>query len=511
MAIYVDNAIFWAQLRIHGGWRHLLSIALIYAAVAIFCIAMFHSLALDTGVKRYVLSFSSMMVLIVQTVMMSLLASGAIAGAIRRDINNHQIESNRLMPLSPAQAIVGYIAGAAAHIIALCIVNFLIGAGLAELQGLPISDWISINLLLFLFCLSIWTAMAMAAFISRATFGLLFGICFGIAFSGGLVFLVAPGLLAFSTPMHGRTIFQTTSQPRLTAEAVVGLVAQFLLAVLWIRGAARKYHKPDAQSITLGPALATLGIWAGLSWFGLTEFVQMRPVHLMQASVDWRVITVGAIASCLLVSLLSLGAVAWSSITREQHRRAGDDAPARPWIFWLCLPVCILFAISPLSASINDALVTPYYYGNSVGQNLPVLSYGKNPNIVMIICAVAVFLIQSYLLMRILYPRLRRPNILLFIIIVLTWFVPLAADIAYSALKDPDHGPRMDHFALLSPLGTIAQALDNPVPRTWPGLAAQGLLMLIPAEILLILHLRARRKVDRPLGAAFEPMLLASD
>ena len=61
------------------------------------------------------------------------------------------------------------------------------------------------------------------------------------------------------------------------------------------------------------------------------------------------------------------------------------------------------------------------------------------------------------------------------------------------SLKDQNGNPPMDHFALLSPLGTISQALDNPVGKTWPGVAAQGLIALLPATLFLISQARARR------------------
>ena len=397
------------------------------------------------------------------------------------------------MPLSPSQAIVGYIAGAVSHLLALCIVNLLIGQILALLRGVSVTDWLAVNALLFLFSMSIWTAMAMAAFVSRAMFGLLFGICAAITFSGGFIFILVPGLLAFCTPMHARTIFQVSSISRLTTGAVVAVAAQFLFALLCIRGAARKYIDAAAQSITLAPALATLGIWAGLSWFGMTDFLQIRPENLARVPLDWRVIVVGAVASCLLVALLPLSAVAWSNIHREHLRLAGERAPARPWVFWICLLVCILFAITPLSANLNDAaLHTNSPYG-AAGKDFPVLAYGQRPSVSMIACAGAIFLIQAYLLMRLLYPRLKRANILLFFIIALTWFGPLLGDVISFSLKDQNGNPPMDHFALLSTLGTISQAPDNPVDKTWPGVAAQGLIALLPATLFLISQARARR------------------
>jgi hypothetical protein len=507
MAIYVDNAIFWAQLRIRGGWRNLLTIACSYAAIAIFSITLFHEIADPISVKRYVLYIASLMIVVVQTVMMLLLCGASIAGAIRRDIAGRQIESNRLMPLASSQAITGYMAGSSVHVLALCLVNLLIGAVLAHLRGLPVADWLMVNALLFLFSVCIWTALAMAAFVSRGMFGLLFGVCASVTFSGGLCFLLVPGLLTICTPMHGRTIFEATSISRLTTGTIVAVAAQLLLMILCIRAAARKYSDADAHGITLGPALAMLGIWAGLTWLGMSDFVQMRPNHLAGVPLDWRVLVIGAVSSCLIAALLPIATIAWASIAREQHRAAGDRAPARPWVFWLFLPVCVLFVIVPLSAKLTESVVFPASYSSHVNAILektdrPVLDYGRRPSVPMIACACAIFLIQAYFLMRLLYPRLKRANVLIFIFIMVTWFAPLAGDMIYYGLKDPNHNPRMDHFALLSPLGTMVQALDKPVDKSWPGVAAQGYIALLLAMIFLIVQLRGRRALARPVSFA---------
>ena len=128
----------------------------------------------------------------------------------------------------------------------------------------------------------------------------------------------------------------------------------------------------------------------------------------------------------------------------------------------------------------------------------------------MIACACAIFLFQVYLWMRILYPRLRRANLLLFLIIALTWFAPLVADVIYYGVKYPNIEPRMNHFALLSPLGTMVQALDNPVKKTWTGVAAQGSIALLPAIIFTILQFRAPRAAKRSGSPAIAPPPLPS-
>lgn len=493
MAIYIDNAMFWARIRIRGGWKNVFYIAGAYAFIAVFFITLLYQLATYPRDKANVLYAADIMILAFQAVLLLFLCSGAIAGDIRRDIANRQIESNQLMPLAPAQAIVGYVAGGATQILALFVVNLLIGAVLALMRHVPVIDRFASGALLLLFSFSIWTAMALASFVSRGMFGFLFASFAGITFSGGFIFIVVPGLLAFTTPMHGRTMFQASSVSRLTTGTLVGMGAQILLALLCIRGAARKYADSAAQGVTLGPAMATLGIWAGLSWFGISNFLAMRPETLNRVSLDWRVMIVGAIASCLLVAMLPIAAIVWTGILRERRRRSAQHAPSRPWIFWLCLPAFVLFVISPLSATLNEAVALANdHYFSPVRDDLPVLAYGQHPSVAYIACACTIFLIQTYFVMRLLYPRIRRANVFVFLATALLWFGPLFGDLAYYSLRTPNHNPRMDHFALFSPLGTIIQSLNSPVRNTPVGLVAQAGIALIPVALLLLLQSRGR-------------------
>lgn len=166
MALYVDNAISWAQFRLRGGLRNLLLTSIAYTLGAAFFIELFYQLADRPGEKMQVLEGASFMDLIVQCVFLVILGGNIVAGALRRDITNHLIESHRLMPLSPVQAIVGYLAGTTVQILTLCLINFAIGAILFEARGIPVQPWLISNAMLLGFSLSIWTAMAASAFVS---------------------------------------------------------------------------------------------------------------------------------------------------------------------------------------------------------------------------------------------------------------------------------------------------------------------------------------------------------
>jgi hypothetical protein len=465
------------------------------------------------------------MILVIQVLMLTILGGAAVSGALRRDVANHLIESHRLMPLSPVQAVVGYIAGAGLQMLSLCLVNLLLGAVLLGLRGMSVQPWLICNGLLFGFSVSIWTAMAMAAFVSRAIFGFLIGLLVSIAFSGGFIFVVVPGLLAFCSPMHGHTIFDPASGTAISTGTIVALAAQFLMAVLCIRGAARKYADANAISLTLGPALAALGIWAGLSWFGIYDFHELRPPMLDYQQLDLRVLAVGAIASCFLVALLPLAAAASTDMLRQQQSIDGAKMAWRPGPIWLCLPVCLLFVLAPMTSSVDSLALYPanryfipaapanpttrpggaaytYQYGyappNAPTDAIPVPILGAHAHPEMILAVSAIFLLQSYLLMRLLYPLVRRANALILFITAFLWFAPLFADLSFYSMKNQDS--RLDNFALYSPLGTIIQALDKPTAGTWPGIIAQGALCLLLGMLLFQAQFRRRRNRQRSVG-----------
>jgi hypothetical protein len=525
MAVYIDNAIFWAQLRLRGGWRNFFLVAAAYAGAAAFFITLFYQLADHPRDKLYVLEAASIMILVIQVFMLSILGGAAVSSALRRDVTNHLLESHRLMPLSPVQAIVGYIAGAGLQMFSLCLVNFFVGAVLFGLRGVPVQRWVICNGLLFVFSVSIWTAMALAAFVSRAIFGFLIGLFISIAFSGGFIFVVVPGLLAFCSPMHGHTIFDSTAGTAISTGTIVALAAQFLMAVLCIRGAARKYADANAISLTLGPALAALGIWAGLSWFGIYDFHELRPPMLEYQQLDLRVLAVGAIASCFLVALLPLAAAASTDILRQQQSIDGVKMTWRPGLIWLCLPICLLFVLAPMTTSVDSSALYPanryfvpappvhpttrqagpaytYQYGYTppsappVAVPVPILGTHAHPE--MILAASAIFLLQTYVLMRLFYPLVRRANALILFITAFLWFAPLFADLSYYSMKN--QGPRLDNFALYSPLGTIIQALDKPAAGTWLGIIAQGALCLLLAILLSQAQFRRRRNRQGSVG-----------
>jgi hypothetical protein len=442
------------------------------------------------------------------------------------------MESHRLMPLSPVQAIVGYLAGGAIQTLSLSLINLILGAMIFAARGVPVQDWLISNALLFGFSVSLWTAMAMAAFVSRSIFGWVISLLIGITSSGGFIFLIVPGLLAFCSPMQGRTIFEITSLPKLSGGTIVAFGAQFLVVILCIRGAARKYADASAVSFTMAPALAMLGIWAGLNWYGITDFRDLRPQPpwasagsiLRVGQFDWRLPIIGAVASSLLVALVPLAAMVWSGISRQQRRMDGQKLPLRPWMPALCMAISLLFVLAPLTAIRAAYIIAPQRryviprlpsltstrrsqgaiaalsrYVNArppTPISIPMIRNTIRPNLFAAVCAI--FLMDMYLLMRLFYPIFRRPNALILLIIGLSWFGPLFADVIYYGMRDKT--PAMDKFALYSPIGTMVQALGNAVAGTWRGVGMQAAACGFLAVIFILVRLGRSRMRPAPIG-----------
>jgi hypothetical protein len=525
MAFYVDNAISWAQWRIRGGWKNWFVINGCYLAAAVFFIALPYQIAQTARDKSSILEVSSIFILVIQLVMMLLLAGLTIANSLRRDLTSKLIESHRLMPLAPVQAIVGYIAGAVLSIASLCAINLVLGAILCQIRNIPVQGWLIANGLLLGFAIAVWSAMAMTTFISRVIFGGLIACFFGITFSGGFIFVIAPGLLAFCSPMHGRTIFDYPSIDMVTTGTVVAVGAQFLIAILCIRGAARKYAEADAVGLTLGPALATLGIWAGLSWVGIAQFHDLRPEFLRYSDIDWRLPVVGAIGSSLLVALLPMAAMAWGRIKARESSMGAEELikPRRRMRlgFLAGLSACVLFAVSPVSSRIDSRIfyrtegwnyyVPPPTAGGAaiaapapqVGIPVPIISKDRKSDPAAIAVASTIFLVQSYFLMLLLYPRLKRANLVILFLTAMLWFVPLLADVFYYSEKGEE--PKLDFMGVFSPIGSITQGLNDPAKWTWIGIAGQAILCAMIGVIVLSLPAR------RPKGPPPLPVGLAGE
>src|SRR6185503_14151003 len=109
--MFFNNAITWANARLRGGWKGYVGITGAYAMViALVFIYISRMGAVGTAGPLALCT----LLFFINLVILLFLGCTTIGNAIRRDITSGLIASHRLMPVSPAAAVIGYIIGPAA-------------------------------------------------------------------------------------------------------------------------------------------------------------------------------------------------------------------------------------------------------------------------------------------------------------------------------------------------------------------------------------------------------------
>src|SRR5438045_159209 len=179
-----DNAIAFAQVRLRGGWRNLLATTLAYALLigaTMYVTTTYASVRQSAAYSGWATGLLGL-----QGAMLLFFGGTRVAGAVRTDITGGMIESHRLMPLPAGQAMVGYLFGSSCQAIALAIVNLLIGAYAVQKAALPMDRWLASNAVVAIFCVFVWTAGGLLAFVARGAGLVLFVPLAAVWFSQGL-------------------------------------------------------------------------------------------------------------------------------------------------------------------------------------------------------------------------------------------------------------------------------------------------------------------------------------
>src|SRR5687767_1325045 len=121
-----NNALAWAHFRLRGGWARSVLITISAVLVLAGLVMTMHRLNPDDADK--ILFGWTTGLLAIQGLCMILAIPGRIGQIVRADVQSKMIESHRLMPMPPAHAVAGYIAGAAAPFVVFCGGIFVLGA-----------------------------------------------------------------------------------------------------------------------------------------------------------------------------------------------------------------------------------------------------------------------------------------------------------------------------------------------------------------------------------------------
>jgi hypothetical protein len=455
-----DNAIAWVQVQLRGGPRNLLTTTATYAGVIALSMVACVQL-LPTPVDRILGGWATGL-LVLQAAILLLFGGSRVAAAVRQDVTSGIIESHRLMPVAPGQAVAGYVVGATSQAVCLAAANLLLGGYAAVKSGVRWEDWLGANALLLAFAAFTWTVLAFAAFHPRNPIGLAFVAPVIISINQGGVISLAPGLVLLAAPLLGNSVFDLTATlGGLRPAYALSLGAQFVVGAICFAAAARKYRRPDVIGLTPSLGMLLLAVWVALSWLGITQWELLRPRYVRDGWLNAQTQFLTSLFVAMLLALVPVTAAAELNVGWTRRRLLGDPGLGRRPLPDLLV---VLVAAGVVLMLCNAR--------STLGGTFPPAAIGLTG------VAVLLHLASASYLRRALRYHTEKVNAPLFLWLLLTWLGPLLADaVRHHRLERPDL-PVLSELSTLSPLGTVIALWARRGDPVTVGLGFQGLLLL---------------------------------
>ncbi len=489
------NATAWAQLRLRRGWKNILATTAAYAAIVGGLIVA--SLKLDEfSGPAQILSFWTMALMGLQIGTLVVFGCTAINGAIRKDITSGMIESHRLMNVSAAGAVAGYIVGATCQVVPIAAVNFALGAMTVGGSIFSPRGWLMANAVMVLFSVCAWTATALLVFVTQMGTRLMVGFAVICVIGHAVLPSLLPGLTMAISPIIRDSVFglvergQWTSTPRASLFGLVqdapwdptyaiSISAHCFVGMLCFLGAVRKYRRNDV--VAFGPllGLVLVAAWVMASAEGIRDWRAFEPRWSHVQRIDSRTGLIIALLLSMCVAAVPISGAAWLQTQWRRRQRLNDPAlPRRP----IPTPLVAL-------AAVGIGLLLPYL----------VFWEGHVPLDYMVPTAltmVAFLLATSYVIRIVYYARVTRAWIIVDLWFFFTWLGPVVVDFTRGGIAGLENeDDLLSWITGCSPIGTLMYIWTDWDLTTVPGLAFQGFLAATMAA--LFYGLQWRRKATR--------------
>src|SRR5688572_29803673 len=314
-----NNALAWSHFRLRGGWKR----SLAFTIGAVVVIAMLIGGAIYSDPVRSTRNLYSWTtgLLGLQTATLVLYTAGRVGAAIRGDVQSKIIESHRLMPTPPAEAIAGYISGAAMQPLIFVVAVFFIGVYTSNGAGIELQRWLFAHAILVAFALFIWTASAYATFAARLGPAMVFIPMFIAPYAtqgGGLA--AVPGLMVLLSPIVGASIFDLRSTGiTLPANYAMALAGQFYFGTIFFLAAARRYRAADGVGIDTTLGLLLVAGWAAITCVGLHDWEAYRPRGWGVFEVEHSTRIIASLLVGTVIAFAPVAAAAWTHMRWRRH------------------------------------------------------------------------------------------------------------------------------------------------------------------------------------------------
>jgi hypothetical protein len=455
------NPIGWGQFQLRGGWKTFWPTTLGYTVLvgaALMLIVRYSDQTAGAffGLKAAFLGL--------QGGLMVIFVSTRVATAVRQDLTNKMIESHRLMPVSPPQAVLGYLVGPSAQPLALCAANVLLGCWLCSATGTSIPLWLTANAVLLLFAAFAVTLAAFGAFSGRPG-----GAAVGwIGSFVGLINIlnigaVLPAINVLATPLLGSTIFNLSFGGADAVEVYApSTVLQGCIAGVCFAGACRRYRRDDRPALGWDLGLLLLAAWVATSSYGMLSWERVAPSAMRWRPPGPASQLLGSMISTMLLALAPLAGSAWQSADWHARRAVGDPSagrrpPAPPVVALAAAGITLALAAAGLLRGASDR---------------PVHSVLLTGLVLVSFCASTSYVLR--ILLRV-TPRFLYP---LIVWVMVIYLVPISIDYVRWWLRGAE--PNDWTLGTASGFGPVGALLliwgDNRAANPVPGIAFQAAL-----------------------------------
>lgn len=480
-----NNALAWAHFRLRGGWSR--SAAFAGGALVVLLMLIVGLTRLNPADASRILYGWSTGLLVLQAAVLVVYIPGRISTAIRQDIQTKLIESHRLMPTPPLEAISGYVVGAALQPLLLSAALFLLGVYTCHGAALELSRWVMATGVLLAFAGFVWVLSAYVSFAARIGPALMFMPLFLlpalVGGTGGLATL--PGVLVLLSPMIGQSVFDLRgvtapgSVPTLPAVYAIALAAQVYFAAICFIAAGRKYRSSDAAGVDALLGLLLLAGWTGVTVIGLRGWEDYRPAAWRGWDSGAGARVIASLIVALLFAVTPVAASAWEHARWRRHERLRDPAPMRR-----PLPAALVLVVATLLA-----VAIPYVEPElDIPQFRARLGWSAG--------VIAVTLAGLYFLYAFAYSLRPRAGVVAFLWVMVTWGGPVMADLVRFGFADKPDAEPLATMASGSPLGALVILWDDANHRRaldpLAGLILLAAINAIPLAAWLTLRLRER-------------------
>ncbi|HVT83346.1 MAG TPA: hypothetical protein VHM90_22085, partial [Phycisphaerae bacterium] len=260
-------AIGMAHHQMAGGFR---TVGILLGGYVVIVGGVIGLIAYQTDIVNLWRAFQGLFtfLFVVEAFLLVVVGALRVAGCIRIDATTGMIESHRLMPLTPARAVLGYLFGTTTHVLSLVALNVLTMAALAPVARVSLDNFLIAQIVLALFALFTWTFAAVGTMIFKQALplmvlGLIFGSCASTLLRR---WGILPGISILASPFLGETIF-SLSGGRITMRAAYPLAfaTQAAFSVTFFLAACRRYRDAFAIAFNVPLGIALLAVWGLLT------------------------------------------------------------------------------------------------------------------------------------------------------------------------------------------------------------------------------------------------------